>query len=130
MSDSDNNKIFHPFADLLGFEVVSCAGGNSVSKLPFDPKLDNPNKVIHGGAIYSLADTCMGAAVFSLLEKGERCATIEIKMTYLSPAGTNDLLSKSVVLKKGRRVAMVESDVFSDGLLVAKASGSFAIFSS
>jgi len=37
-------------------------------------------------------------------------------------------MSRSVVLKKGRRVAMVESEVFSDGQLVAKASGSFALF--
>ena len=128
MPDSDSSKSSHPFAELLGMEVISCADGKSVSSLPFAPKLDNPNKVVHGGAIYSLADTCMGAAVFSLLEKGERCATIEIKMTYLSPAGTNDLMSRSVVLKKGRRVAMVESEVFSDGQLVAKASGSFALF--
>jgi acyl-CoA thioesterase len=130
VSDTEPADATHPFAALLGFEITECSDGNSIAVLPFHPKLDNPNKVIHGGAIYSLADTGMGAAVFSLLEKDETCATIEIKMTYLSPGGNADLLCESMVLKKGRRVAMVESGVYSDGKLIAKASGSFAIFSS
>lgn len=72
----------------------------------------------------------MGAAVFSLLEKGERCATIEIKMSYLLPSGPYDLRCESVVLKKGRTAAMVESDIYSDGKLTAKASGTFTIYKS
>jgi thioesterase superfamily protein len=34
----------------------------------------NPDGTLHGGVIYSLADTAMGAALFSRLEPGEQCA--------------------------------------------------------
>lgn len=128
MSEIDFEKSQHPFAELLGFTVKECAEGKSVSVLPYHVKLFNSNRVMHGGAVYSLADTGMGAALFSLLEKGERCATIEIKVTYLRPCGPHDLLCNSVVLKKGRRVAMIESEIFSNDELVAKATGSFAMF--
>ncbi|NQV69034.1 MAG: PaaI family thioesterase [Pseudohongiella sp.] len=125
----DFEKSVHPFADLLGFKVTRSAEGESSCFLQHHVKLNNSNQVVHGGVIYSLADTGMGAALFSLLEEGERCATIEIKVTYFKPSGPFDLLCESRVLKKGRRVAMMESDVYCNDELVAKATGSFAMFS-
>ena len=88
----------------------------------------NPNDVVHGGVIYSIADTGMGAAVFSTLEDGEFCATLEIKIMYLKPAGHFDLICHTQVIKKGRRVAFLESEILSNKELIAKASGSLAIF--
>lgn len=125
----DFEKSAHPFADLLGFKVTRSAEGESSCSLEHHIKLNNSNQVVHGGVIYSLADTGMGAALFSMLEKGERCATIEIKVTYLRPSGPYDLACESRVLKKGKRVAMLESDIFCNDELVAKATGSFAMFS-
>ncbi|PCJ17122.1 MAG: phenylacetic acid degradation protein [SAR86 cluster bacterium] len=125
----DFEKSFHPFADLLGFEITQCSNGESVCSVEHHIKLNNTNQVVHGGVIYSLADTGMGAALFSMLEKGERCATIEIKITYFRPSGPHKLVCESRVLKKGKRVAMTESDVYCNGELVAKATGSFAMFS-
>ncbi len=49
----------HPYAELLGIEVESISNGQCTSKITFDRKLLNPNNVIHGGVIYSLADTGM-----------------------------------------------------------------------
>lgn len=119
----------HPYADLLGLVIESSAAGKSCCTLPFAEKLLNPNNVVHGGAIYSLADNGMGAALMSGLGEGELCATIEIKITYLHAAGSSDLRCESEVIKKGRRVAMMQSDIFSGDKLIAKASGSFAVFS-
>ena len=128
MNSTNAKHDHHPFAQLLGFEVNNRIKGESICTIEHHQKLNNPNNVIHGGVIYSLADTGMGAAITSILARGERCATIEIKITYLSPAGPFRLICHSRVLKKGSRVAMLESEVFSNDLLVAKASGSFAMF--
>ena len=124
----DFEKSEHPFADLLGFKITKSAEGESSCSIEHHVKLNNSNHVVHGGVIYSLADTGMGAALFSLLEKGERCATIEIKVTYFKPSGPYPMVCESRVLKKGKRVAMMESDVFCNDELVAKATGSFAMF--
>ena len=70
----------------------------------------------------------MGGALTSILPEEERCATIEIKVTYLRPAGHSDLIGHSQVIKCGKRVAILESEIRSGEKLVAKATGSFAIF--
>ena len=125
----DFEKSLHPFADLLGFKISRSARGESTCCIEHHVKLNNSNNVLHGAVAYSLADTGMGAALFSMLDEGERCATIEIKITYLRPSGPFGLVCESRVLKKGKRVAMMESDIFCNEELVAKASGSFAMFS-
>lgn len=119
---------FHPFADLVGICTDSKAEGQCSCSITFHENLLNPNNVVHGGVIYSLADNSMGGALTSVLAGDERCATIEIKVMYLRPAGHADLVCHSTVLKRGKRVAMLESEIYSSGELVAKASGSFAVF--
>tara|TARA_B100000497_G_scaffold32214_1_gene37874 strand:- start:112 stop:495 length:384 start_codon:yes stop_codon:yes gene_type:complete len=118
----------HPFADLLGLSVDSKQSGKSTCSIAFTERLLNPNNVVHGGVIYSMADTGMGGALMSLLGDGQLCATIEIKIMYLKPAGHHDLVCNTEVIKQGRRVAILESEVFSGGELIAKATGSFAVF--
>lgn len=121
---------WHPFADLLGIEQGKKAEGMSQCSITFSDKLLNPNGVVHGGVIYALADNSMGGALQSLLEPTEKCATIEIKITYLFAANQKkQLSSKANVIKKGSRVAMLECDVFEADRLVAKATGTFAVFS-
>ena len=73
----------NPMARLIGLRFLACADGRSVCCLEATPALFNPNGVVHGAAIYALADTGMGGAVASLLAAGEQCATIEIKISYL-----------------------------------------------
>ena len=118
----------HPFADLLGMQVDAKDDGQCTCSISFSESLLNPNNVVHGGVIYSLADNSMGGALTSILLEEERCATIEIKVTYLRPAGHSDLIGHSQVIKRGKRVAILESEIHSGGKLIAKASGSFAIF--
>lgn len=120
----------HPFADLLGLTIVEKNNGVCEAKIEFDSKLQNPNGVVHGGVLYSLVDTCMGGALQSSLLEAELCATIEIKITYLHAVYQSNLTCKAELIKKGRRVAMLESQVLADGKIVARASGSFALFSS
>ena len=121
-------EYLHPYADLLGLEIQSSNDGKSTCLVTFKKTLLNPNNVLHGGVIYSLADTGMGAAISSVLNEGEKCATIEIKIMYIKPAGYFDLICDTEVIKKGRRVALLESEVYSNDELIAKASGSFAFF--
>ena len=118
----------HPFADLLGMQVDSKEDGQCTCSISFSESLLNPNNVVHGGVIYSLADNSMGGALTSILPEEERCATIEIKVTYLRPAGHSDLIGHSQVIKRGKRVAILESEIRSGEKLIAKATGSFVIF--
>ena len=90
----------HPFADLLGLSVDSKQSGTSTCSIAFTERLLNPNNVVHGGVIYSMADTGMGGALMSLLGDGQLCATIEIKMMYLNPQG---IMISFAILKSSSR---------------------------
>ena len=73
-------KGFHPFGDMIGLNFIKLEKGYSQCVLNVENKLMNPHKTLHGGVIYSMADTGMGAALYPLLEKDELCATIEVKI--------------------------------------------------
>jgi len=104
--------------------------GNGHSKCSFeaDEKLFNPHHVIHGAAIYSLADTGMGAALYPSLAKGEICATIEIKINYYHAVKSGTITCMTKVLNKGKSVANLESGIYDGDKLIARANGNYSIF--
>jgi acyl-CoA thioesterase len=118
----------HPFAELIGLVFESVSEGESICKLNVTEKLFNPQNVVHGAVLYSLADTGMGGALYPLLENGEYCATIEIKISYFKPVREGVLECSTTLINKGKTVASLESEVLNNGIRVAKASGSYSIF--
>jgi acyl-CoA thioesterase len=119
----------HPFADLIGLTFESAEPGSSRCRVPICAELLNPHGVVHGAIAYALADTGMGGALYPLLENGESCATIEIKIVYLSSARGGDLVCDTRVVRKGSRVAVLESEIFESDRLVAKALGTYSVHS-
>ena len=120
--------MFHPFAELLGIQVIETKDGISKSTLEVTEQLYNPNKVLHGGVLYSLADTGMGAALVPTLEEGMLCATIEMKINYYRPVLTGTLVCISKIVNKGRTIANMEASIYRGEKLVATANGNFSIF--
>jgi len=121
-------KGFHPFGDLIGLKFTKYGNGQSQCVLEVVEKLMNPHKTLHGGVLYSMADTGMGGALYSLLEKDESCATVEIKITYFKPIREGTLICDTKVIHKGKTVGILESEIMSNGTLVSKAYGTFSIF--
>lgn len=115
------------FGKLIGLELVERGPGTSLCRLVMDARHLNPHGVLHGGVMYTLADQGMGAALYSLLADGESCATIEIKMVYLAAVRDGAVDCETRVIKKTRRLSVLESDVRSGGELVARALGTYAI---
>jgi len=119
---------FNPFGDLIGLQFVKCEGGQSRCTLEVEPRLLNPHGVVHGGVLYSMADTGMGGAMYTVMEKEELCATIEIKIVYFKAVRSGTLVCDTRIISRGRRTAALESEITNDGRLVAKASGTFSVF--
>jgi len=123
-----DTKGFNPFGDLIGLQFVKCEGGQSRCTLEVEQKSLNPHGAVHGGVLYSMADTGMGGAMYTVMEKEELCATIEIKIVYFKAVRSGTLVCDTRIISRGRRVAALESEITSDGRLVAKASGTFSVF--
>ena len=79
-------------------------------------------------ALFAMADTGMGGALYPTLAADEICAAIEIKINYFKPVRQGRLRCVSEVLNRGKTVANIESSVFLNEQLVAKANGNYAIF--
>jgi len=118
----------HPFADLIGLVFESVHQGRSLCRIEVDEKLLNPHGVVHGSVLSALADTGMGGALYPLLADDESCATIEMKINYFKPVLDGALECSTQLLHKGKSVASLESEIFSNDKLVAKASGTYSIF--
>ena len=118
----------HPFAELIGLVFKDMDKGKSLCTLQVKDELFNPHNVVHGGVLYSMADTGMGGAVYPLLETDEICATIEIKISYFNPVREGLLECRTTLLNKGKTIASLESIIFNNDVVIAKASGTYSIF--
>lgn len=117
-----------PLGWVLGLHYVERARGHTACYIDVGPQHHNPGKIAHGGIAFTLADSAMGAAVYTLLEAGQRCATIELKINYLAPVVEGRTTATANVISKRRHTAVVTSEVHDkDGELVAIAQGTFAI---
>ncbi|HEY8678193.1 MAG TPA: alpha/beta fold hydrolase [Candidatus Dormibacteraeota bacterium] len=114
-----------PYPRLLNMRFIAVADGTATFEMPISHDLYNPNDVVHGGAITSLADSAMGFAVFSTLAAGENFTTAEIHVNFLKPATTTSGTLKSTgrVVHRGRQVAVAQAEVHDGGnQLIATAS--------
>ncbi|GMR10220.1 MAG: PaaI family thioesterase [Anaerolineae bacterium] len=119
---------FNPFGELIGLRFSKIEDGSSQCQLEVTESLLNPYGVVHGGVIYSLADTAMGGALYSVMSEEERCVTVEMKMAYIRPATDGTLNCTAAVVHRSKRLGYLESEVKSGDRLVAKASATFSIF--
>jgi acyl-CoA thioesterase len=117
----------HPFADLIGLTLEHQGDGSSTLMLPVDGRHLNPHGVVHGAVIYAMADTGMGAALYSTLDAGYACATIDISITYFRPVIEGHLLCQTILDNKGKSVAHLTARITQNDKLIAQASGNFAI---
>jgi acyl-CoA thioesterase len=118
----------NPFAELVGFVFEAGSASESTSRLTVEPRHLNPHRVIHGAVLYAMADTGMGAALYPTLGANDLCATIEIKITYFKAIASGEVVCRTQLVNRGKRVAYLESSILSGESLLAKASGTYAIF--
>lgn len=117
-----------PFVEHVGARIVETGHGTSVLCLQVQPHHFNSHGVVHGGVMFTLADTGMGAALYPTLGPAERCATIEIKINYFRPVLEGELQCRSVLVHRGRTTASLESTLLVADTVVGKALGTFAVF--
>jgi len=116
----------HGFIENLGIEKGPYAEGRSTLSITVGPGHLSPTRTVHGGVMYSLADTTMGSALWTLLADGETCATISCSIDYLRPVREGRLVCEAEVVSKSRRSALTRA-IIRDGAghPVAQASASF-----
>jgi len=117
-----------PYYQLLGMEVKEIKDGESKIQMPFKEGLTHPYKIVHGGAIASLADSSVAIALISLVEPKDRIATIEFKINFLAPVRKGCLEAHAKIIHKGSKIAVGDVEVTNEeGKLVAKVIATYSI---
>lgn len=113
-----------PFVNHLGFELKLFEGG--LSELAYTPKPEHLNSfsVTHGGALMTLLDVTMAAALRSV-QSDMGVVTIEMKTTFMQPA-RGKLSGKGRLMHRTATMAFAEATVFDeDGRACAHSTGTF-----
>ena len=93
------------------------------------PELINTAGLLSGVVPFGLVDYCMGSALWMQTSREESIATLNIAINYLQSATEGDVLCRTRVDRRNRRIAVLRSEVeHEDGRLLATALGSFSIF--
>ncbi len=102
-----------PFNRFLGMWLGDARRGYGKLLLPFrDELVGDPFKpALHGGVISALADTVGGCAIFTAIEPGMRCSTIDLRVDYLRPGKLEALVAEATVLRFGGRVVVASIQV-------------------
>ncbi len=69
-------------------------------------------RFVHGGMLATLADSSSGLAAMTLLEERDNALTVEFKINFLRPAVGERMVARGRVIRAGRRVSVMEADVF------------------
>jgi uncharacterized protein (TIGR00369 family) len=100
-------------------------------RLQIRPELINRGGLLSGVATYAMVDYCMGSALWAQTKSEERIATISISINYVQTATEGEVVCRSTVDRRNRRIAVLRSEIHhEDGRLLVTAIGSYSIFPS
>jgi uncharacterized protein (TIGR00369 family) len=118
----------NPFWSLLGMELLDVRKGWAQIKVPFSEKIVNAIGIVHGGVIFSPADSAIGVALAGLLHRDELITTVEMKINYLKPFDSGAIIAEGKIIHRGTHTAVGEAEVKdAAGNVIAKALGTYMI---
>ena len=114
------DRIFYP--SFLGMTVQEVRADYCRMLMQYKPELDQPQGLVHGGAIASLLDAVVVPAVGAAYGREVRFSTVDMHVQYMSAAKQEDLIAEGWVTKRGRSVVFCESEAIgaSSGKVVAR----------
>ena len=99
------------FNHYVGIRILRKQSNGVTVECRIRKELLNFAGVLHGGVIATLADVAVGQ---SLMVRGHRTTTVELKINYLRPITGSKVTARSHVLRIGKTLSTARVDVFDD----------------
>ena len=118
-----------PIVGQLGLKIEKLGEGKVTARLPYNPGLIRPGGTIAGPWQMALADYAMYALVLSGIGRVELAVTINLNINFLRKPGPADIIGEGRMIKLGRRLAVSEVTLYSEGDPdpVAHVTGTYSI---
>lgn len=109
------------FRELCGIRITALGPDGGTGEMPLGPQHLNPNGTVHGGALYTLADTVAGhAAIACAMASTGRgadslaCTTVTGSLNFLRPARGTKLVCLANCRKVGKTLAVLDVSILDD----------------
>lgn len=113
------------FARFVGLETLELSDGYAKTELKIRPEFENSIGSLHGGVIFTLADTVTGAAASS---GGTMCTTVNCSMNYLKPGiDVATLYGIAHRVKSGKTISVYDVEIVDENDTLF-ATGTFTYF--
>lgn len=118
-----------PWAVEAKLSLDSIEEGGARMRLPYEAGMLRPGGTVSGPTMMMLADALMYAVVLSAVGKVPLAVTTNFSINFLNRPQPADLIAEGKALKIGRRLAVIEVSIYSEGQAapVAHATGTYSI---
>ena len=97
---------------LIGAELNLVEPGLVEITIAYRKELTQQHGYLHAGVVTTIADSAAGYAAYSLMPAGSEVLSVEFKVNLLRPAKGAAFLARAEVIKPGKTLTVVRSDVF------------------
>ena len=103
-----------PFMSTIGASLAKVEPGRVEIAVPYSPHVTQQHGFVHGGVVGTIADNAAGYAAYTLMAAEDSVLTVEYKVNLLAPAQGERVLARAEVMRPGRTLTIVRSDVYSE----------------
>ena len=110
-----NKNVKNTLIDTLDIKFVDVGEDFLVASMPVNPKVYQPDKILHGGATAALAETVGSAASSVLLKKGNKIVRgIELSINHLKSVKSGEIFAKAKAVHSGRTMQLWNIKITND----------------
>lgn len=96
----------------LDISLTTIEAGYTEAEIAFQEMHEQQDGFLHGGVTGAIADIVSGFAAYTLVAKGERVVTADIRTSYFRPGVGDKVFAKGWVEKPGKNFYFCEAEVY------------------
>jgi uncharacterized protein (TIGR00369 family) len=111
------------------FFVEEVGPMRALMRMSHHPSQLRPGGTVSGPSIFALADVALYVAILAQIGRVKLAVTTNLNINFLAMPAPRDLLGEALLVKLGKRLAVGEVRIWSEGdeQLVAHATGTYSI---
>ena len=127
------NHLHHVFPEMKvpgqRFTIEKLAPYRAMVRMDFHAAMLRPGGTISGPSMFYLSDIAMWVALLGAIGPIELAVTTNLNINFLRRPAPVDMQAEAKILKLGKRLAVMETALYSQGndQMVAHASGTYSI---